>query len=497
MAAMDTTPDFQYELVVIGGGSGGLACAKAAAAFLGPKKVACLDFVKPSPQGSTWGLGGTCVNVGCIPKKLMHQAAIHGHNIEDARAYGWELPEAPVAHNWEKMVQGVQDHIGSLNWGYRQALNSAEVVYLNAYGTLVDAHTIKTVNKRNKEDTITARYIVIATGGRPAYPDDCPGAREHCLTSDDLFSLRRPPGKTLVVGASYVALECAGFLAGLGYDTTVMVRSILLRGFDQQVAEKIGAYMASHNVKFIRPGVPKRVEKLASGQLEVTFQTGSDATEHRETFDTVFFATGRYACTREIGLEHAGVHVDTRTGKIPVDEKEATNVPNIFAIGDVILGKPELTPVAIEAGRLLAARLFGGATLLCDYQNVPTTVFTPLEYGAAGLSEDDALAKYGSDNIEVFHQMFTPLEWTVPHREDNVCYAKLVCNKLDDMRVLGIHVLGPNSGEVVQGFGIALKLRATKADFDRLIGIHPTIAEIFTTLDTTKSSGVDAAAKGC
>lgn len=517
MAAMDVSVEepaaaaaYDFDLVVIGGGSGGLACSKAAAGY--GARAAVLDFVKPSPQGSKWGLGGTCVNVGCIPKKLMHQAANLGHGLQDAHAFGWELPEKPaeqadadvlkvgppeiaIAHNWERMVGAVQDHIGSLNWGYRTSLQDKDVKYFNAFGSFVDAHTVKTVDKRNREKLITSKYFVIATGGRPMLPD-IPGAAEYCLTSDDLFSLRQPPGKTLVVGASYVALECAGFLAGLGFDTTVMVRSILLRGFDQQMAEKIGEYMAAHKVKFIRPATPNKIEKQASGQLLVTF-TAPDKSEQAELFDTVFFATGRYACTGELNLAAAGVEVDPRNGKLHVTEQEQTNVPNIYAIGDVLHGKPELTPVAIEAGRLLAERLFAQGTRNCDYINIPTTVFTPIEYGCAGLSEEDALAQFGEAAVEVFHNHYTPLEWTVPHREENACYAKLVCNSQDNMRVLGMHVLGPNAGEVIQGFGIALKLGATKLDFDRLIGIHPTNAEVFTTLSVTKRSGIDVSASGC
>lgn len=482
---------YDYDLVVIGGGSGGLACSKAAAAL--GARVAVLDFVQPSPRGTTWGLGGTCVNVGCIPKKLMHQAALLGHGIEDARHFGWEVP-AIVGYNWATLVQGVQDHIGSLNWGYRVALQDKNVTYINAYGSFLDPHTLNTVNKRKQVKVITSDKFVIATGGRPSYPD-IPGAREFGITSDDLFSLQTAPGKTLIIGASYVALECAGFLAGLGYDTAVMVRSILLRGFDQEVAEKIGAYMAKHQVRFIRPAVPTKIEKDSDGRLVVSFE--SEGMHAHESFDTVIFAVGRYACTGTIGLDKAGVLVDQRTGKIAASAAEETNVPNIYAIGDVLLGKPELTPVAIQAGKLLADRLFGGSTRLCNYSCIPTTVFTPLEYGCCGLAEEDAEAKYGKENIEVFHQSFQPLEFTVAHREPNACFGKLICNKADEMRVVGLHILGPNAGEVTQGFGLGMKMHATKADFDDLIGIHPTVAEVFTTMSITKASGGSAEAAGC
>ncbi|EGD81586.1 thioredoxin reductase 1 [Salpingoeca rosetta] len=488
--ATPATDTFDYDLVVIGGGSGGLACSKRAASH--GAKVAVLDFVTPSPHGTTWGLGGTCVNVGCIPKKLMHQAALLGHAIEDAKSFGWEV-ERPEKPKWETLVAEVNNHIRSLNWGYRVSLRDNNVDYKNARGSLVDAHTLKLVNKRGEESTLTTKNVVLAMGGRPRYPD-IPGA-EHGITSDDLFWMEREPGKTLVVGASYVALECAGFLASFGYDTTVMVRSILLRGFDSESAEKIGDYMARHGTKFIRPAVPSKVEKLDNGKLRVSFtHTGVEKTED---FDTVLWAIGREPLTKDIGLQSVGVKLDEKTGKIVHNESDQTTVSNIYAIGDILQGKPELTPVAIQAGNLLADRLFAGATKLMDYRNVCTAVFTPLEYGSCGYSEDEAIAEFGVDDIEVYHQSFTPLEWTVPHREENACYTKLVCLKSEKERVIGFHFLGPNAGEVAQGFGIALQLKATKEQVDNLVGIHPTVAETFTTLTVTKSSGLDAAQAGC
>ncbi|CAH1782613.1 unnamed protein product [Owenia fusiformis] len=490
--------EYDYDLVVIGGGSGGLACSKAAA-DLG-KRVAVLDFVKPSPQGTTWGLGGTCVNVGCIPKKLMHQAALLGHSLEDAKNYGWQLQEETAKHNWEKMKDSVQDHIGSLNWGYRVQLRDKTVQYLNAYGTFVDQHKIKATNKRGKVTEVTSANFVIATGGRPRIPD-IPGAKEFGISSDDLFSLPYCPGKTLVIGASYVALECAGFLAGLGLDVTLMVRSILLRGFDQQMAEKIGDYMENHGVKFLRQYVPLKVERLQEGTpglLKVTAKPTSGAESDSITgeYNTVLFAVGRDACTENIGLDNIGVRYNTKNGKL-FATNEQTNISNVYAIGDVLDEKPELTPVAIQAGKLLAERLFNGSTKQVDYTNVATTVFTPLEYGCIGLAEEDAIAQFGQDNLEVYHTNFQPLEYTVAHREENVCYGKLICLKTDNQRVIGFHVLGPNAGEITQGYALAMKLGATKDDFDNTIGIHPTCSEVFTTLSVTKSSGGDVKAAGC
>ncbi|KAL7986130.1 hypothetical protein Chor_011296 [Crotalus horridus] len=506
---------YDYDLIIIGGGSGGLACSKEAATL--GKKVMVLDYVVPTPLGTTWGLGGTCVNVGCIPKKLMHQAALLGQALEDSRKFGWEYDQQ-VKHNWETMVEGIQNYIGSLNWGYRVALREKTVTYLNAYGEFIGPHKIKAINRKGQETFYTAETFVLATGERPRYLG-IPGDKEYCITSDDLFSLPYCPGRTLVVGASYVALECAGFLASLGLDVTVMVRSILLRGFDQEMADRAGAYMETHGVKFIRKFVPiearysntvcckffvhsssMQVIKLEDGipgKLKVIAKSTEGSQVIEGEYNTVLIAVGRDACTRTIGLDKIGVKMNENNGKIPVNDEEQTNVPYVYAIGDILEGKLELTPVAIQAGKLLARRLFGGSSVKCDYVNVPTTVFTPLEYGCCGLPEEKAIELFGEENIEVYHTYFWPLEWAIPNRDNNTCYAKIICSKLNNNRVIGLHVLGPNAGEITQGFGAAMKCGITKELLDETIGIHPTSAEVFTTMGITKSSGKDITQSGC
>ncbi|XP_045221755.1 thioredoxin reductase 1, cytoplasmic isoform X4 [Macaca fascicularis] len=428
----DLPESYDYDLIIIGGGSGGLAAAKEAAQY--GKKVMVLDFVTPTPLGTRWGLGGTCVNVGCIPKKLMHQAALLGQALQDSRNYGWKVEET-VKHDWDRMIEAVQNHIGSLNWGYRVALREKKVVYENAYGQFIGPHRIKATNNKGKEKIYSAERFLIATGERPRYLG-IPGDKEYCISSDDLFSLPYCPGKTLVVGASYVALECAGFLAGIGLDVTVMVRSILLRGFDQDMASKIGEHMEEHGIKFIRQFVPIKIEQIEAGtpgRLRVVAQSTNSEEIIEGEYNTVLLAIGRDACTRKIGLETVGVKINEKTGKIPVTDEEQTNVPYIYAIGDILEDKVELTPVAIQAGRLLAQRLYAGSTVKCDYENVPTTVFTPLEYGACGLSEEKAVEKFGEENIEVYHSYFWPLEWTIPSRDNNKCYAKIICNTKDNV----------------------------------------------------------------
>lgn len=497
----------RFDLAVVGGGSGGMACAKEAARL--GKKVCLFDYVEPSTQGTRWGLGGTCVNVGCVPKKLMHHAGFIGALLKkDAGSFGWKV-ESHGNHDWGELVQTVQNHIKSLNFGYKHGLRSTGVKYFNHVVAFQDNHTLTYQGSSGQTERVTADYVVIAVGGRPHLPADVPGAREFAITSDDLFSLKRAPGKTLVVGGAYIALECAGFLTEIGNDVTVCVRSVLLRAFDQQCAEKIGGIMAELGTKFIRPATPVSITKQSNGQLKVTFTTG-----YEDTYDTVLFATGRDAKTSKLNLSKIGVHT-SENGKV-VCENDQTSVPNIYAIGDCQHERPELTPVAIKAGEKLAQRLFAGATTQMDYNFVPTTIFTPIEYGCCGLSERSAEVQYGSDHIEVYLSEFSSLEAGASHREKAAacrsneldttmqadCLVKLICHKLPvsggEEKVIGFHFVGPSAGEITQGIALAMRLGATKADFDNVVAIHPTNAESVTQLVVTRRSGASfLAAGGC
>ncbi|MGH0183061.1 UNVERIFIED_CONTAM: hypothetical protein FKN15_027191 [Acipenser sinensis] len=384
-----------YDLLVIGGGSGGLACSKEAAQF--GKKVAVLDYVESSPKGTKWGLGGTCVNVGCIPKKLMHQAALLGGAVKDAQK---------------------------------------KVKYLNLKGSLMDGHTVRAVSKTGKESVLTAGNIVIATGGRPKYPTH----QIACLVTD---------------------------------------------------------YMGSYGTKFHWKCSPSKVEKLETGRLLVSWTDLDSGKEDQDTFDTVLWAVGRAPETRALNLEKVGVKMNRETGKIIVSADETTSVPHIYAIGDIAEGRPELTPTAIQAGKLLARRLFGKSSELMDYDCVPTTVFTPLEYGSVGLSEEEAVRRHGEDGIEVFHAFYKPLEFTVAERDASQCYIKMVCLREGARRILGFHFTGPNAGEVTQGFALAIKCGATYTQLMATVGIHPTSAEEIIKLNITKRSGLDPTVTGC
>ena len=445
---------FDYDLIVIGGGSGGMAAAKEAVHH--GAKVALCDFVKPSPQGTTWGLGGTCVNVGCIPKKLFHIGATLKESIQaDANFFGissvgakpdemmGQLPPLETDANWDVAKTNIQNYIRGLNFKYRVRLREKKVEYLNKLATFKDAHTVEVVDKKGEVSEITASRFLVAVGGRPT-PLDCDGG-DLAISSDDVFFLNKDPGKTLCVGASYISLECAGFLAGLKKDVTVAVRSILLRGFDRECSGRIGDYMKEHGVKFKMQVTPSKLEKVEDDRIKVTFSDGSD-----DTYDTVLSAVGRTADTAKLGLESVNVNTNPKNRKI-LTKFEQTSCPNIYAVGDVMDGCPELTPVAIQAGISLARRLFGGSKEPMDYINVATTVFTPIEYSCVGLSEEDATEKYGKDGIEVYHREFLPLEWSLSQsRHASNAFTKIVVDKKSDERVVGIHYVGPNAGEIMQ-----------------------------------------------
>ena len=352
---------YDYDLVVIGGGSGGMSAAKEAAA--NGARVACLDFVKPSPMGTTWGLGGTCVNVGCIPKKLYHIGAGIKHSLNaDAHEFGIQVGDGKAPNTeageqlnpaesqlqWEVVRANIQNYIRSLNFKYRVRLREKGVTYLNKLGTFVDKHTIEAVDKKGRSSTITSSRFLLATGGRPA-PLECDGA-ELAISSDDIFFLEKNPGKTLCVGASYISLECAGFLADYGNDVTVAVRSILLRGFDRECANRIGDYMKDNGVKFKFEVTPKKLEKLDNGRIKVSFSDGSE-----DEFDTVLGAIGRLADTHKLGLDALGVDTNKKNRKV-LAKHEQSSCPNVYAVGDVM-------EVSVKVSKIKATSMYRVLTI--------------------------------------------------------------------------------------------------------------------------------------
>jgi len=433
--------------------------------------------------------------VGCIPKKLMHFASLTGELRHDMVECGWSI-DANAGHDWSKMLQNVNNYIRGLNWGYKKALIKAGVKVIPKLARFEDAHTLVLTDSKGVESKETARRILIAVGGRPQYLE-VPGSRECCISSDDLFWRTKPPGKTLVVGAGYIAMECSGFIRGMGHETSVMVRSTPLRNFDQDMIGRVVEAMTDQGINFLMKTAPSKFEKLDDGRVKVYWQHLETKEEFSDTFDTVLQAIGRYADSKQLNLDAVGVqHKD---GKILVDRKTMqTTAEGIFAIGDVCKDSPELTPVAIREGTLLADRLYVGGTKSVNYDLIATTIFTPLEYAAIGYSEERAIEKLGKENVEVYHTAFKPLEWNfLKSHKDSLCYTKLIVDTSQNEKVVGFHFAGPNAGEVMQGYAVAVTAGLTKHAFDETIGIHPTCAEEVVGLAVKKSEQAVVVKDGC
>ena len=481
--------EYQFDFFVIGGGPGGVSAANKAS--LTGNKIGIADYVKPSSLGTTWGFGGTCVNVGCIPKKLMHFTSLIGELREDQAKVGWDV-DSKKGFNWHKMLQTVNNYVEKTSWQTQVPQQMQGVTVYNKLASQVDAHTIKLVDSEGKEEIVTSDKILIAVGGRPSILD-FEGCKENCITSDDIFWQKQAPGKTLQIGAGYIAMECGGFLKGMGYEVSIMVRSTPLRNFDQDMVKRVVIYMESMGVNFLSQTSPTRVDRLENGKLLVHYQNPYG--DFFEEFDTVLLATGRTADTKNLGQD---IGINLLGGKIVTDKESRTNIPNIYAVGDCVFGAPEQTPVAIKESALLVDRLYNRKTKLISWQNVPTTIFTPLEYGCVGMSQEDATEKFGEENIEVYHTSFKPLEWNVlAKRGDNSCYIKVVCDKGDGMNVVGLHFVGPNAGEVIQGYAVALSKGINIEDLQDTIGIHPTCSEVICQQTITKREKNDVVKTSC
>ncbi len=450
-------PRYDYDLITIGGGSGGVRASRLSAGF--GARVALVEESR---------LGGTCVNVGCIPKKLLSYAAHYADDFADAAGFGWNV--APRDFDWARLIANKDREISRLNGVYAKLLNDAGVTVIEARGSLVDAHTVQA-----GERTLTAQHVLVATGGWPVVPR-IPGA-ELAITSNEAFHLERLPARAVVVGGGYIAMEFASIFNGLGVKTALVYRGRqLLRGFDLDLGRVLAEEMAQKGVEILLDSNIERIERKGAA-FTVQFASG----ETRET-DLVLYATGRAPNTRDLGLDAAGVAL-AANGSIKVDEFFRSNVPSICAIGDVI-DRIQLTPVAIAEGTALANTLFNNSPRRMDYANVPTAVFSHPNVATVGLSENQAREQHGE--VEVYVAHFRPLKGTLSGSAERV-FMKLVVDRKTD-RVLGVHMVGADAGEVIQGFAVALKCGATKAQFDATVGIHPTGAEEFVTMRTPRSA---------
>lgn len=479
---------YNFDYFVIGGGSGGLSSAKRAASY--GLRVGLADYVRPSPKGTTWGLGGTCVNVGCIPKKLMHYTSHLGEIRHDQKESGWDV-DVNQPHNWNNMLNQINGHIKSLNWGYKSTLIKKEVTYFNKKASLKDNHTVLLQQEGEEDVFVTADKILIAVGGRPNYLN-VEGAGELCITSDDIFWMKEAPGKTLVVGSGYIGLECGGFLRGLGKEVDILYRSEVLRGFDQNITSRLVKYLTEFGMNFIK-GNPLGFYKDGN-QIRAKLELGGQ--EEERIYDTVLLAIGRTPDTKGLNLDKLGMKL-AQNGKLIVNEQWQTSIENIYAIGDINEHGLELTPVAIKEGAYLAEGLFTNNWKKINYEVVPTTVFTPLEYSFSGLSEEKAIERYGEEKLDIYHSSFKPLEWNMTwDHPSSACYCKIIVLK-EERTILGIHYLGPNAGEVMQGFAVCVRLGLKYEDLSETIGIHPTTAEELVTLEFTKEENPNAEKDGC
>ncbi len=442
-----------YDLIIIGAGSGGVRLARMSA-----QRGARVAVVESRY------LGGTCVNVGCVPKKLFVYGAHVSEDLEDAAGYGWSFPRDQVKFDWPTLVANKNTEIERLNGIYGRMLENAGVTVIQGSATLADANTVVV-----GDDRYTARHITIATGSWPVIPE-VPG-KESILTSNEMFYLPQLPREAVVWGGGYIAVEFAGILAGLGVQTTLLYRGdMFLRGFDDDIREFTAQEMRKKGVD-LRFGVTIEAVESDGAHYDVILNDGS-----RLKTGLVMAATGRRALIDGLGLEKLGVQI-SESGHVVVDEHFQTAVPSITALGDVI-GTPQLTPVALAQGMVLSRRLFGDGNGEMDYRCIPTAVFCQPNIGTVGLTE--AEARKAGHQVSVYRSEFRPMKHTLSGRDER-CLMKLVVDAQSD-RVLGAHMVGPDAGEITQGLAVALKAGATKAQFDSTLGIHPTSAEEFVTM---------------
>src|SRR5262245_15501974 len=442
---------YDYDLFTIGAGSGGVRASRMSAAFGAKVAVAEERY-----------LGGTCVNVGCIPKKLLVYASHYSEDFDDAAGYGWAVGDRRV--DWAKLIANKNKEIGRLNDVYRKLLGDSGVQIIENHAEVLDAHTVAIDGRK-----LTAKYILVATGSWPSVPD-IPGA-EYAMSSNEAFYLPTLAERVIIVGGGYIGVEFAGIFHGLGVHTTQLYRGALfLRGFDDDIRKTLAEEMWKRGVDLRFNADIVKIERNG-GALKATLTKGEGIESEQ-----ILYATGRVPKTRELGLERAGVAL-RESGAVVVDEYSKSSIDSIYAIGDCT-DRMMLTPVAIAEGMAVANTLFNQKPTRPSYLNVPTAVFSTPNCATVGLTEQEAVE--AGFKVDIFRTLFRPLKHTLTGRDERTM-MKLVVDRLTD-RVLGCHMVGPEAGEIIQGLGVALHCGATKAQFDVTIGIHPTAAEEFVTM---------------
>ena len=444
---------YDYDLFVIGAGSGGVRAGRMAANY-GAKVAIAEDRY----------YGGTCVNVGCVPKKLFVYASHFTEDFDIAASFGWTIPERQF--DWFRLLTNKNKEIERLNGIYQRILEKAGVTIIDGRAIVEDAHTININN-----DKITAENILIATGGWPSVPD-FPG-KEYVITSNEAFFLDRLPTRIVIVGGGYIAVEFAGIFHGLGVDTTLVYRGpLFLRGFDNELREILAEEMQKKGINLVFNNNVKEINKDRE-QYRVNLTNGEIINT-----DIIMYATGRIPNTKNMGLENCGVELGNN-GAIIVNDNYQSSVPSIYAIGDVT-DRINLTPVALAEGMVLARMLYEKKKSTVDYSNIPTCIFSQPNLGTVGLTEEEANKKY--DDIVVYKSLFKPMKLSLTDSEEKT-FMKIIVDKKSD-RVVGVHMIGQDAGEIIQGMAIAINAGATKKVFDSTIGIHPTAAEEFVTMRT-------------
>ena len=449
--------EYAYDLVVLGAGSGGLATSKRAASY--GARVAILESDR---------VGGTCVIRGCVPKKLMVYAADFAHSFEDARGYGFDV--ATPIFDWKKLVAARDANVAGLEATHERLLRESGVELLRGRARVVGPHEVELDGR-----ILTTQTILVATGSRPRLPDI--EGIDHAITSDGFFEMKEQPKEVAVIGGGYIACELAGVLQSLGSRVHLIFRGDLpLRGFDGDLRRELDAGLHTAGIEVLPKTVVRRIRETPTGV--VLDLDGPDGERPLAVDRCLLYATGRIANTEGLGLAEVGVGLDAE-GNVVSGEDASTAVPSIVAIGDVT-GRSPLTPVAIQAGRLWADRVYGGRDIAMSYENIPTAVFSDPPIGTVGLGEEEARARYGDEAIQVFRARFRPMLHSLTGRA-SFTLVKLVV-RIEDERVLGCHVLGRDAAEIIQGFAVAVKMGATKRDFDATVGIHPSTAEELVTL---------------
>jgi glutathione reductase (NADPH) len=458
--------EFDVDLFVIGGGSGGVRAARIAAGYGARVMIA-----------EEYRMGGTCVIRGCVPKKLFVIGSHVRHEIDDAAGFGWTIPQATF--DWATMVANKDKEIGRLEGIYTTNAEKAGVKIVKTRAVIEDAHTLRL----NSGETVTAKTILIATGGAPNHGPAIPGI-EHVISSNEAFHLPELPRRVVIQGGGYIALEFACIFAGFGSDVTVVYRGDnILRGFDEDVRAHVRAEMEMAGITILTGCTVTRIDKH-NNEYTSHLSNGSSIASNQ-----VMFAIGRHPNITGLGLEKAGVALNPRNGGIAVDNFSRTSVPNIYAVGDVT-HRINLTPVAIREGHAFADTVFGKRPVEVDHANIPTAVFSQPEVGTVGLTEEEARAKYS--HVDIYKTAFRPIKSTMSGRDTRVL-MKLVVDGVTD-RVLGCHIVGDSAAETIQAVAIAVKMKATKADFDATFALHPTAAEELVTMRTPTARHVRAAA---